>query len=146
MIKYIKGSIFEQQVQTLVNTVNCEGVMGKGYALDFKKNFPLMYESYKRVCDKKQLKPGLLLLYKSYEIPWILNFPTKTSWRLKSELNYIEEGLSKFVSTYKEKGIKSIVFPPLGCTNGGLNWNKEIKPLMEKYLSNLDIEILIIEP
>ena len=145
MIKYVKGNIFEQQVQTFVNTVNCEGVMGKGYALEFKNKFPAMYESYRKVCTKKLLKPGLLLLFKEYGNLWILNFPTKTTWREKSKLSYIEEGLIKFVSTYKEKGIVSIVFPPLGCTNGGLDWNKEVKPLMEKYLSNLDIEILIIE-
>ena len=29
MIKVLIGNLFESQVQTLVNTVNCVGVMGK---------------------------------------------------------------------------------------------------------------------
>lgn len=31
------GDIFESKAKTLVNTVNCVGVMGKGIALEFKK-------------------------------------------------------------------------------------------------------------
>ena len=42
-------------------------------------------------------------------------------------------------------GITSIAFPALGCGHGGLNWN-DVKPLMKKYLEDLDIEIEIYEP
>ena len=34
-IKIIKGNIFNTKAQTIVNTVNCVGVMGKGIALVF---------------------------------------------------------------------------------------------------------------
>ena len=52
-------------------------------------------------------------------------------------------GLKKFVSEYEKLGITSIAFPLLGCGNGGLKWEKEVKPLMEKYLKSLPIEIFI---
>jgi hypothetical protein len=39
-------------------------------------------------------------------------------------------------------GITSVSFPPLGCGNGNLDW-KEVKPLMEEYLSNLSIPVYI---
>lgn len=32
------GNIFESKCTTIVNTINCVGVMGKGIALEFKKN------------------------------------------------------------------------------------------------------------
>ena len=35
------GNIFESKASTIVNTVNCVGVMGKGIALEFKKRYPL---------------------------------------------------------------------------------------------------------
>ena len=37
MITVVKGDIFQSKAHTLVNTVNCVGVMGKGVALGFKR-------------------------------------------------------------------------------------------------------------
>jgi O-acetyl-ADP-ribose deacetylase (regulator of RNase III) len=142
MIVYKQGDLFNSNAQTIVNTVNCVGVMGKGIALTLKKKYPDMFKKYKDICDKKLLTPGKLYLYKK-ETPWILNFPTKDHWRNSSKIEYIEEGLIKFINTYKEKGITSIAFPLLGCANGGLNWDFQVKPIMEQYLSNLDITVEI---
>lgn len=146
-ITEIKGNIFESNCQTIVNTVNCVGFMGKGIAFEFKNRFPEMYQRYKEMCDKDMLKPGLLYLYKKSK-PWILNFPTKDDWKYPSKIEYIELGLKKFVNTYKKIGITSIAFPELGSSLGGLNWN-DVKTLMYKYLSpidNLDIEIYHFDP
>jgi O-acetyl-ADP-ribose deacetylase (regulator of RNase III) len=52
-IKEIRGNIFESSCQTIVNTVNCEGVMGKGIAFEYKNRFPQMYQEYVEVCRKK---------------------------------------------------------------------------------------------
>ena len=37
MFKALIGDLFESRAQTLVNTVNCVGVMGKGVAEQFKR-------------------------------------------------------------------------------------------------------------
>ena len=37
MIEYKNGNIFLSDAEALVNTVNCEGHMGKGLAFQFKK-------------------------------------------------------------------------------------------------------------
>lgn len=144
MLIFKKSNIFDSSCQTLVNAVNCEGFMGKGIALEFKKRYPLMFASYKAICNNKLLSPGKLHLWKSDD-KWILNFPTKDKWRNKSEISFIEDGLIKFVSMYQEKGIVSISFPHLGCSNGGLDFEKDVKPLMIKYLDDLDILIEVIE-
>jgi hypothetical protein len=75
----------------------------------------------------------------------IVNFPTKTNWRLPSEYKYIEDGLVELIKVIKVKNIKSIAIPPLGAGNGGLNWNK-VKQILENSLSNIDCEIFIYEP
>lgn len=134
--------MFESPAQVLVNTVNTVGVMGKGIALTFKKLYPKMYNEYKKYCEEKLFDVGKLFLYKTPG-KWILNFPTKKNWRNPSKMEYIELGLQKFVNTYKEKGIKSIAFPELGCGNGGLDFSTQVKPLMDKYLSNLDINVYV---
>jgi len=141
MIEYIEGDIFDSPAQVIVNTVNTVGVMGKGLALSFKKRYPDMFESYKKVCEKHQLTIGKLMLHQEAD-HWILLFPTKENWRNPSKLEYIEKGLMKFVSTYAEKHITSIAFPKLGCGNGELDWNL-VRPLMERYLKPLPIDVYI---
>lgn len=142
MLLYVKQDIFESPAQVIVNTVNTVGVMGKGIAKKYKQLYPEMYEQYRKYCEQDLLDIGKLWLYKD-EHKWILNFPTKKHWRQPSKIEYIEKGLEKFVSTYEDKGIYSISFPQLGTGNGGLDWESEVKPLIEKYLKNLPIDVFI---
>lgn len=127
--------------QTVVNTVNCVGVMGKGLAAALKARHPTMFEAYKSICDRGALEPGKLWLWKGLD-QWVLNFPTKKHWKGPSRLEWIEAGLEKFVSEYANRGISEVSFPRLGCGNGGLEWN-DVRPLMERYLGNLSIPVYI---
>lgn len=141
----IFDSLYNKDVQTIVNTVNCEGFMGKGIALGYKFFYPEeMFEKYKEHCKDGYMEIGKLSIYKDSEgkLPWILHFPTKIGFRYPSKLGYIELGLQKFVATYKEKGITSIAFPMLGTTNGGLNRDTVLK-IMQHYLSQCDIPVII---
>ena len=140
-VHYVKGDIFEAQTQVIVNTVNCKGIMGKGLALAFKQKFPDMFVVYQQECKTGKLRIGRPSLYKA-STPWILNFPTKDSWKANSKIEYLEKGLEYFVANYKKAGITSIAFPKLGTQNGKLSWD-EVSPLMVKYLSQLDIDVYI---
>ena len=142
-VTIINGNIFNSKAQTIVNTVNCVGVMGKGIALVFKLRYPSMFEVYQEYCRQKLIAVGKLWIYKGeLSDPWVLNFPTKTHWKLPSEYEYIEKGLQKFVDTYKEKGVTSIAFPLLGAFNGGLDKDR-VMDIMISYLSQCDIPVEI---
>lgn len=145
MLKVIIGNIFETKVQTLVNTVNCVGVMGKGVASTFKAKYPLMFNQYKDMCDRGEIKTGTLYPYFENGELKVINFPTKQHWRSPSQLSYITEGLDWFVSHYEELGIESIAFPPLGCGNGGLSWTV-VGPVIYNKLSKLPIYIEVYAP
>lgn len=149
MIYYKIGNILESDAEALVNTVNTQGVMGKGIALQFKNTFPLNYKIYQEVCKKGDLKIGDLLVVEDNGLisgkKTIINFPTKTSWRKPSEYSFIEKGLDQLKNKIKEHNIKSIAIPPLGSGNGGLNW-EIVKKMIEDKLSNLPIDIYIYEP
>lgn len=149
MIQYKTGNLLDSEAEALVNTVNTVGVMGKGIALQFKNMFPNNFKLYSNACKNKEVKVGKLLLTEEEALlagkKIIINFPTKTNWRLPSEYQYIESGLADLVNVIREKNIKSIAIPPLGSGNGGLDWNK-VKQILEKYLGNLDCDIFIYEP
>jgi O-acetyl-ADP-ribose deacetylase (regulator of RNase III) len=141
MLRYVTINLFESPAQTLVNTVNTAGVMGKGVAHTFKRLYPDMYERYRAFCEAGRFDIGQLYLYKTPN-KWVLNFPTKQHWRNPSRLDWIETGLDKFVRTYAERGITSVSFPQLGTGNGGLPWG-DVQPLMDKYLRGLSIPVFI---
>lgn len=141
MLIYRRTSLLESTAQTLVNTVNTVGVMGKGLAQAFKKREPGMFAAYERICERGLLEPGKLWLWRG-EKGWVLNFPTKVHWRNPSKIEWIEAGLEKFVSAFEEQGINEVSFPLLGCGNGGLDW-ADVKPVMERYLSSLPIPVYI---
>ena len=125
----------DSQVQTVVNTINCMGIMGKGLALEFKIRYPNMFDDYIRRHKEGNLNVGEPYVFKTSN-KWILNFPTKNHWKYPSKLEFIDSGLKFFVESYKKFGIKSVAFPRLGCTFGGLKW-EQVKPLMEKYIGDI---------
>jgi O-acetyl-ADP-ribose deacetylase (regulator of RNase III)/uncharacterized protein YwgA len=139
------GDILASQAQTLVNTVNCVGIMGKGIALEFKKRFPDMFEDYVRRCKRGEVRLGRPYLYRPMWGPWVLNFPTKDSWRSVSRLSDIVAGLIYLENHVKEWGITSIAVPPLGCGNGQLEW-RVVGPTLYRHLSALDIPVELYAP
>jgi O-acetyl-ADP-ribose deacetylase (regulator of RNase III) len=144
-ISIVHGNIFNTKLQTVVNTVNCVGVMGKGIALLFKLRYPHMFDLYTDHCKKGSISIGKLWIYKGEkDAPWVLNFPTKFHWKYPSKMEYLEKGLEKFCETYKEQGVTSIAFPLLGAFNGGLD-KDEVLMVMTSYLSKCDIPIEIYE-
>lgn len=149
MIEIGRGDIMHADVEALVNTVNCVGIMGRGIALQFRKAFPQNYAAYKAVCDKKQLQLGRMFVFdlNRLENPrFIINFPTKRHWKGKSRIADIESGLRSLVREIKARGIRSVAIPPLGCGLGGLNW-ADVRPLIERALTDLpNVRALIYEP
>lgn len=145
MTKVLIGNLLESKAQTLVNTVNCVGVMGKGIALEFKNRFPEMFKDYHLRCQRGELRLGQPYLYRSLVPPWVLNFPTKDHWRSVSNLDDIVRGLEYLVEHYKDWGIASLAVPPLGCGQGQLEW-RVVGPTLFRYLSRLDVPVEIYAP
>ena len=146
MLKIVIGNIFSSSVQTIVNTINCVGVMGAGIALECRLRWPEMYEQYVDLCNNKSISVGKLWLFKGAD-RWILNFPTKIHWRYPTKEDYLHSGLNKFLETYKEKKIESIAFPLLGASHGGIPAERS-REIMVSYLEKCEIpvEIYYYEP
>ena len=148
MIQLTTGNLLESEAEALVNTVNTEGVMGKGIALQFKEAYPDNYRKYRKACKEKKVQVGKMFVtvensFHGRKI--IVNFPTKKTWRKPSEYIYIEEGLKALKEEIEQRNIKSIAIPPLGSHNGGLDWGK-VKTMMMNLLQDVDCMVYLYEP
>ena len=143
------GDLLTEKADAVVNTVNCVGVMGKGIAEQFKRKWPSNYKAYRTACNKNQVEPGKMFVFHADDMfgpKYIINFPTKLHWRNPSELNYIENGLRDLVRHVESLNIKSVAVPPLGCGNGGLEWD-QVRPLIIDAFQKLpDVEVRLFPP
>ena len=144
------GDLLKQDdVDAIVNTVNCVGVMGKGIALQFKNKWPDNFAQYQAACKAGKVRPGTMNVFDAgaYAQPhFIINFPTKDHWRGNSKLSFIQDGLKDLVAQVRALDIRSIAIPPLGCGNGGLDW-ADVKPMIEVAFSALPgVDVRLFEP
>lgn len=146
MIRFVTGDLFLSDAYALVNAVNCEGIMGKGIAYQFKQLYPYNFKAYRDVCESGFLRPGKLFVCKDSD-KLIINFPTKDKWRNSSKISYIDNGLSALSDLIRDKRIPSVAIPPLGAGNGGLVW-RDVRKLMEERLYSVSerCAISIYEP
>jgi len=148
MIQFRIGNILEADVDAIVNTVNCVGIMGRGIALQFKNTFPDNFKAYAAACERKEVQPGKMFVYETGKLSprYIINFPTKRHWKGKSRIEDIDEGLIDLVRVIKDRKIQSIAIPPLGSGLGGLNWS-DVRPRIVAALEEVpDVATVVYEP
>ncbi len=139
MIEFRNGDLLKADTEALVNTVNTVGIMGKGIALQFRQAFPDNYKAYRKACQSDQVKLGKMFVFHTGKLTFpkiIINFPTKADWRSNSRLADIESGLVDLVNIITSEKINSIAIPPLGCGNGGLDW-QVVRPMIVEAFSSL---------
>jgi len=149
MIHIATGNIFESAAEAIVNTVNTQGVMGKGIALQCKQNYPHNYSLYRKACLAGEVRTGRMFVVEEGDMAQphrlIINFPTKERWQNPSQYSYIAEGLESLRAVIADRGIRSVAIPPLGCGNGGLDWPK-VKAMIVEALGGTDCDITLYEP
>lgn len=149
MVHFTSGNLLDAQAEAIINTVNTVGVMGKGIALMFKERFPENFEAYAAACKAGEVRVGEMFVTQGVELGgprWIINFPTKKHWRYPTKLEWLKDGLVALKNFLVENNVKSVAVPPLGCGNGGLDW-QVVRPLIKASLSELDnVEVLVYEP
>ena len=148
MIIYKTGDLFKEDVDALVNSVNCVGVMGRGIALEFKKLFPENFKAYAEACRRDEVVPGRMFTFETGQMTkprYIINFPTKRHWRSKSRMEDIESGLEALANEIRERNIQSIAIPPLGSHLGGLNW-PDVRSRITEALKDIEgVAVMVYE-
>ena len=108
-IELRSGNLFDSGAHTIVITVNCVGVMGKGLARVFKEKFPEVFREYQRACRAGEVAPGRVQVVETRAAngpKYVVNFPTKRHWRDASRI----DGCSSWWGLYFRTGNASKQF------------------------------------
>ena len=162
--EFSEGNLFDEELDVLLNPVNCKGVSGAGLAKEFAKRFPLAQNEYERVSKlyahvpdltgrvrkTKVFRPGDLLQQTdedtlNNEIKTVVFFPTKNHYKNPSKMEYINSGTKTLVKLLSKDAFKGnrVGIPALGCGLGGLD-RVEVSYLLYEGLKELDNEITVV--
>ncbi|NTW04275.1 MAG: macro domain-containing protein, partial [Oscillochloris sp.] len=107
------------------------------------------FSAYQAACKRGEVVPGRMFVVPTGQLTnprYIINFPTKRHWRGKAQMEDIEAGLVDLIATVRDRQINSLAVPPLGCGNGGLNWD-EVRPKIEAAFAELpEVRMLLYSP
>lgn len=62
-----------------------------------------------------------------------------------AELTYLNKGLKRLKKVCESRGIKTVSLPKIGAGLGKLDWNSEVKPLLESILSDCETAFNVYE-
>ena len=88
MIRYVKGNIFNSQMETIVNQINCVGVMGKGLALEYKRRYPTLFYHINLHAQESLSFPAEYMCHVN-RIKKYCSFPLKTTGRTLLNMNIL---------------------------------------------------------
>lgn len=117
---------------------NGEAVMGRGIA----KAVNDKYHVAKILADHLKNHGNIpcdLGIYNGFHV---LSFPTKNDWRKNSDPELIRQSAKYLVQLANQLQLSKIYVPKPGCSNGHLDWNKQVKPVIEPILDDRFIIIL----
>ena len=118
----IGNDLFNAPEDYKVVTIYCVGAMGRGIALACRERYPNLYQDYRKRCREDEIKIGSVYVYPDEKC---ILLPTKTHWRLKSQVSYVTAGITALADCVEELDT-SVAIPPLGMANGWLDsWERQ---------------------
>ncbi len=131
------GNIWQTSCEVIVITTNGvvksngELVMGKGIAKDAKWKYPSLPKIWGNYVSKYG---NGVYSYKTSINTTLFSLPTKHHWRDKSDIKLIVKSIKQLI--VETEDFNHIAIPRPGCSNGGLNWEIDVKPVIEPLLNN----------
>lgn len=136
-----QGNLFDTTLQTLVCPVNTVGVMGKGLAKEFKDRYPRLLNAYRKACNSGVFHRQGYWVWTETPDNKVLCLPSKQHWRNPSKVQWIDRSLMMIAQSYQDHGITSMAITPVGCGEGGLDWKRQVRPLIYEHLGGIPLEV-----
>lgn len=147
IITYLHKDITTVDYGIVAHGVNCQGVMGSGVAKAIKNKWPEIYESFLDTPKEKRQLGYINFVHISYYL-WVLNLYTQEKYGNDGKIYASSEGISEaLTSTFKfaNKLNLPINMPKIGCGLGGLDWETDVKPIVESLSDEYVVDVNIYE-
>ncbi|WP_175613300.1 macro domain-containing protein [Fusobacterium mortiferum] len=136
--RLIQDDVFNHKDCYYAHCISRDYALGAGIAVEFDKR----YDMRNRLLKLAEEKPETLD-EKCIEVENVFNLITKEKYWQKPSYKSLEESLLEMKEKLsKNKNIKKLVIPKIGCGLDRLSWDK-VEPMVQEIFKDLDIEIVV---
>lgn len=121
-LEYAVGDVFTAGTDAIGHGVNCKGLMGAGIAKEFRRRYPDMYSEYRNLCVEGLLRPGQIYPYRAWDDHTVINIASQEYPGPDAKLEWLAQGVTAALQYCRERELKSLAIPRIGCGIGGLEW------------------------
>lgn len=147
MIVYRKGDVVEAlksgEIEVLVHGVNCQGAMNSGIAKQIRKEFPIVFEEYRRYFDIRNLGDIQQVKVDNFENKHVVNTYTQSEYGYDGlkfcSYDAIDEAMTKLARVEGAIGM-----PKIGAGLGGGNW-EIIEAIINSHFPEREIHVYELE-
>lgn len=136
--KLIQDDVFNHKDCYYAHCISRDYALGAGIAVEFDKRYDMRNRLLKLAEEKTET-----LDEKCIEVENVFNLITKEKYWQKPSYKSLEESLLEMKEKLsKNKNIKKLVIPKIGCGLDRLSWDK-VEPMVQELFKDLDIEIVV---
>lgn len=149
MLEYINKDVSTVDVGIIAHGVNCQHAMNSGVAKAIRNRWPLVYEMYRtRPRGKSMIGIVDMISVDPCDKLWVANCYTQVFYGYGggryADLDAIDTCL-RGVSIYAQMYELDIYMPRIGCGRGGLDWDSEVRPIVENVNRLYETTIYVCE-
>lgn len=136
--RLIQDDIFNHKDCYYAHCISRDYALGAGIAVEFDKRYGMRNRLLKLAEEKPET-----LDEKCIEVENVFNLITKEKYWQKPSYKSLEESLLEMKKKLsKNKNIKKLVIPKIGCGLDRLSWDK-VEPMVQELFKDLDIELVV---
>lgn len=136
MIEYVEKNVVDVGMGIVAHGVNCQGKMASGVAKDIRAKWPIVYEAYMEAPKGgAMLGTCHLIAVNHQDSLWVANCYTQQFYGYGggkyADSESVERSLEN-AAVYADIYGLPIFMPRIGCGLGGLDWDKDVLPALER--------------
>ena len=141
MIKEVYGNILWSKSDAIVQGIAPNEDFSRGLAASIKEEWPAIASDFDDCCCQGSMTLGDIWAWDNQHGLDVVNLVIHGEANQASVAS-VDKALSALADLVAQRGIKSLAVTKIGTDVGGLDW-REVKPLIEKHLGQLNIPIYL---
>lgn len=147
MIKFISGDILRATSAYIAHGVAAgspEG-MGTGLALKISSKWPDAHKHFKQFTRSQKFQGGdIFVVAPKKNRPGIIYIATQPGMD-QTSASFLNRGLRKLARHCVKHHLEGVALPRIGAELGNLDWEEDVKPLLNKHLEDLETVFYVYE-
>ena len=147
MIREVQGDILLSKAQLVAHGVAPNDDFATGLALALRERWPSMYKDFRHYCRQSHPKSGQLWSWGGPGVRLVSLFTQEAAYGHggrpgRATVEYVNHSLRDLRKLIEAEGFRSVALPRVATGVGGLDW-KDVKPLVERHLGDLEASVFV---